>query len=71
MSALGKRNAFGVYTRISRFFEANPDEELTIKQAAEKFEVCESAIVMASRELEKDGKLERVRIMRLPAKGRA
>jgi predicted transcriptional regulator len=50
--------------RMLAFFEANPDEELTVAQAAVKFSVTEAAVQLAAAELERAGRVERVKVIR-------
>jgi hypothetical protein len=57
--------------RLARFFEENPDEELTIEMAVVKFNAERGSIQSALNRLMSVGILESVRVIRLPAKGRA
>ncbi len=57
-----------IATSLIAFFEANPDEELTIRQAATKFGVTEGAVRMAL--YRGTTGLEFVNVMRRPEKGR-
>lgn len=56
---------------LMEFFRANPDEELTFKQVAVKFGSNPSTVSNAVARLVGDGMIENVRVVRLPAKGRA
>lgn len=57
-------------SRLVSFFADNPDEELTIEQAMVKCGVGREAIDMAILSLVRKGQLEKVKLIRLPAKGR-
>ena len=57
--------------RVLAFLEANPDEELTIEQVATKFSATHWTVRNALRRLMLSGKIEDVRVVRLPSKGRA
>lgn len=60
----------GLASRMLAFFEHNPEEELTIAQAAVKFDAPAATVRNALRYLRELGKIENVRVVRLPAKGR-
>lgn len=60
----------GLASRVLAYFERNPDEELTIEQAAVKFDAPVPTVRNALRYLRELGKIENVRVVRLPAKGR-
>lgn len=57
--------------RLMAYFKANPDEELTIADAAIKIGAGEHTLRSAVLRLSLAGSLECVRIIRLPEKGRA
>lgn len=61
----------GLPKRLVQFFADNPDEELTIEIAALKFDAKPVAVASAVFRLVESGVLESVRVIRLPAKGRA
>lgn len=67
----GVRRAGSVASRLLAFFVANPDEELTEVMAQTKFSASDAMVKLAIRELSREGVLERVTVVRLPAKGRA
>lgn len=70
MTTLGLRRKDSVSSRLMAFFDANPDEELTIGQAAVKLDVSHVAVHNAVAQLSRDGKLERANVVRIPGKRR-
>jgi hypothetical protein len=61
----------GLPKRLTDYFAENPDEELTIEIAILKFDAKPTAVATAISRLCEAGILESVRVIRLPAKGRA
>lgn len=57
--------------KLMAFFEANPDEELTERQVGDKFGVSIHTVKEALLRLVRAGKIEKVKVIRLPSKGRA
>jgi len=56
--------------RLMAFFRANPAEELTPRQIADKFDVSPRTVANVLSRLSQAGLLENVRVARLPSKGR-
>lgn len=67
----GKWHPGSLRSRLMAFFEANPDEELTELQVAEKFAVSSHTVKEAVYGLMRANLLEKVKVVRLPSKGRA
>jgi hypothetical protein len=61
----------GLPKRLTDYFAENPDEELTIEIAILKFDAKPTAVATAISRLCEAGILESVRVIRLPARGRA
>lgn len=57
--------------RILAYFASNPEEELTIEQVAVKLQANLGTVRNALATLVQHGAIENVRIIRLPARGRA
>lgn len=58
----------GLPRRLLEFFQRNPDEYLTMEDARVKFGVTMHRLYMAVDRLQKDGHLERTKVMiRLPS----
>jgi Fic family protein len=57
--------------KLVQFFEDNPDEELTLQIAVIKFNASPVAVQTAISRLVEAGVLESIKVIRLPAKGRA
>lgn len=70
-AALGEIRKGTVQQRLLAFFETNPDEELTERQAEVKLACSAESIKEAVLRLVRAGKIEKVKVIRLPAKGRA
>ncbi len=60
-----RRHPNGVIARLVAFFEANPDEELTVNDIVEKFGSCRRTVENALYTARQDGEpLEIVRLVR-------
>lgn len=69
MRPAGIRNGFGAKETLRRYFQANPDEELTWPDMLVKFERCRKTLTLALAELIEEGELESVHVIRLREKG--
>lgn len=66
-----KLRSHGLQLRLMRFFDANPSEELTVRQIATKFDTTEGRVRNVLIELVKCGSIENVRVVRLAVMGRS
>jgi hypothetical protein len=61
----------GLASRIARFFESNPEEELSYSDMTLKFGASYSALRYAVKEAVKRGQIESVHVIRRREKGAA
>ncbi len=61
---------YGVAAEILKFFERNPEEELTYELLRQKFGITERSAHAAISRLVSENRLESIHVIRLPAKGK-